>query len=352
MKTRKMVVFYCLLLVLGVASIAMAGSESGTNTLYGNNAGASITSGTSNTFIGSTAGYSDTTGGWNTFVGQESGFSNTTASTNTFVGQRAGMANTTGAHNTFIGMTAGFSNTTASTNTFVGQRAGYSNTDGGWNSFFGQGAGFSNTTANRNTFIGQYSGYSNTTGSCNTFLGEQAGQTNSTGFGNVFLGYMSGYNETDSDKLYIDNSDTSTPLVWGDFNTNNVVIYGGFRAIASYSSSDGRLKKNIQPLDSSLEKISNLKGISYEWRKEEHPGMGLTEGKQIGLIAQDVEKEMPELVSKDKDGYKAVSYTRLTAVLVEAIKELKALTEKQQAENHRQETAIGRQQSEIEAYVN
>ena len=52
-------------------------------------------------------------------------------------------------------------------------------------------------------------------------------------------------------------------------------------------------------------------------------------------LAQDVEKELPELVSEDKDGYKAVSYTKLTAVLVEAVKELKAQSEKQQAEIER-----------------
>ena len=54
-----------------------------------------------------------------------------------------------------------------------------------------------------------------------------------------------------------------------------------------------------------------------------------------GLIAQDVEKEIPEVVSEDKDGYKAVSYTKLTAAVVEAVKELKAQSEKQQAEIER-----------------
>ena len=386
MKTRKEVMFFCLGLVLGVASIAMADSERGTNTLYGDNAGASITSGTSNTFIGSTAGYSDTTGGWNTFVGQESGFSNTTANTNTFVGQRAGYANTTGAHNTFIGMTAGFSNTTAntntfvgqraghgnttgehntflgmesgfsnttaSTNTFVGQRAGYTNTEGAWNSFLGQSAGNSNTTGNLNTFIGQLSGYSNETGSYNTFLGEQSGYSNTIGQGNLFLGYRAGYKETGSNKLYIDNSDISTPLIWGDFNTNNVVINGNFRATAVSSLSDVRLKKNIKPLESSLDKISSLQGVSYEWNREDYPDAGMTEGKQIGLVAQDVEKELPELVSEDKDGYKGVSYSKLTAVLVEAVKELK--TENQNQKNlmkeqqHQFEKQLGKQQTEIE----
>ena len=146
-----------------------------------------------------------------------------------------------------------------------------------------------------------------------------------------------------SNKLYIDSTDsttTNTPLIWGDFNTNNVVIFGGFKAIASYSSSDGRWKKNIEPLESSLDKISNLQGVTYEWKMDEYPDFGLMEGKQIGLVAQDVEKELPELVSEDKDGYKAVSYTKLTAVLVEAVKELKR-------ENHRQKKLIEEQRNQF-----
>ena len=81
--------------------------------------------------------------------------------------------------------------------------------------------------------------------------------------------------------------------------------------------------------------------MSYEWKTDEYPDVGMTEGKQIGLVAQDVEKELPELVSEDKDGYKSVCYTKLTAVLVEAVKELKA-------QNQAQKEALKKQQAEIE----
>jgi len=174
-------------------------------------------------------------------------------------------------------------------------------------------------------------GDTGTEGTENTYYGHLAG---SGGTGNyaTFIGAEAGYNETGSDKLYIDNNFTPTPLIWGDFNNNNVVVYGGFRAIASYVVSDRRWKKDIRPLESSLDKISGLQGVSYEWNLEAYPDVKMTEERQIGLIAQDVEKEMPELVSEDKGGYKAVSYAKLTAVLVEAVKELKAQNEKQQAE--------------------
>ena len=121
-------------------------------------------------------------------------------------------------------------------------------------------------------------------------------------------------------------------MIYGDFSTNKVTIFGGFKSIASYISSDERLKRDIQPLKSSLDRISSLQGVTYQWKTEEYPHMGLTKEKQIGLLAQDVEEELPELVSKDEDGYKAVSYSKLTAVLVEAVKELKAKHESQQEE--------------------
>ena len=134
-------------------------------------------------------------------------------------------------------------------------------------------------------------------------MGTSAGSGLRFGSGNVFLGNSAGLRYFDaSNVLVIDNLDTNNPLIWGDFYTNNVIIYGGFRSIASYSTSDVRLKKQIVPLKSSLEKVSELQGVSYEWKTDEYPDMGLTPGKQIGLVAQDVEKVLPELVSQDKDG--------------------------------------------------
>ena len=97
------------------------------------------------------------------------------------------------------------------------------------------------------------------------------------------------------------------------------------------TSSDHRLKKNISTLEGSLEKISRLRGVRFDSKEAVHVDNG--DGKHIGVIAQELEKEYPELVVGDeKTGYKAVAYDKLTAVLIEAVKEMKALNEKQQAE--------------------
>jgi hypothetical protein len=340
----KMRIMLCLVLValFGFSGKAFAVdpanciSRCNSNTVIGQEAGQDITTGVTNTFVGYQAGANNNSGSDNTFVGREAGSSNTSGYDNTFVGKEAGKRNT-GYYNTFIGRSAGKNNTSGGSNISIGNMAGGSfgiNTDntGNQNIFIGESAGSKNTSGEVNTFIGTRAGKRNETGSDNIFIGHFAGSENVNGSRNVFLGYLAGSLETGSDKLFIDNSGTPNPLIWGDFNTNNVVIHGGFRAIASYISSDQRWKKSIQPLESSLDKISNLQGVSYEWKTDEYPDFGLTEGKQIGLVAQDVESVLPELVSEEKDGYKAVSYTKLTAVLVEAVKELKVQNEKQQAE--------------------
>lgn len=322
--------------VVNKETIGITGTEGTSNTFYGINAGHSNTSGNHNTFIGYSAGYNNEQGSYHTFVGRSAGYYSKLPSPQT----------TELEANTFIGCMAGYSNLTGKGNTYVGADAGR-NSHGSFNAFFGLAAGRLNSGGGWNTFLGAHAGYDNTSGSFNSYFGMHAGRHNN-GSGNVFLGYRAGYYQTaTNNQLFIDNSSTNNPLIWGDFSQDNVVINGGFRAIATSSSSDERWKRNIQPLKSSLEKIALLQGVSYEWKIEEYPDVGMPEGKQIGLVAQEVEKVLPELVPEDKDGYKGVSYSKLTAVLVEAVKELKAENERQRMENKRQQKEI----EELRAWV-
>jgi hypothetical protein len=232
------------------------------NTFLGTSAGIKNTSGNENTFLGHSAGRYNTTGSGNIFIGSQAGENNTTGYNNTFVGNSAGESNTSGRHNTFIGEGTGYSNTEGEQNTFMGPGAGYKNTTGDYNIFLGPGAGtentsgfqntfmgwvtgnrnstgqyntfiggragYENTTGTSNTFIGYRAGYYNTTSSNNTFLGCRAGDNNTTGNNNVFLGYRAGSNETGSNKLYIDSSSTSDPLIYGEFDNDRVGINGWF----------------------------------------------------------------------------------------------------------------------------
>jgi len=151
---------------------------------------------------------------------------------NTFYGNGAGL-DTTGDddYDTFIGNGAGGDNTTGYCNTFVGHWAGRLNTTGHNNTFLGENSGWHNTTGNYNTFVGRNAGGLNLTGSENTSLGYYAGFNNNSN-GNVFLGYQAGYNETGSDKLYIANSNTTAPLIYGEFDNRILTINGNLEIVA------------------------------------------------------------------------------------------------------------------------
>jgi hypothetical protein len=105
--------------------------------------------------------------------------------------------------------------------------------------------------------------------------------------------------------------------------SGNIFARGTFNP--SNSASDIRLKNNIMPLTNMLEKLEKIRGISFEWN-ESSKSLGFSVGeREIGVIAQEVETEFPELVYNLKaHEYKAVSYDKMAGVLIEAIKELKA----------------------------
>jgi hypothetical protein len=86
-------------------------------------------------------------------------------------------------------------------------------------------------------------------------------------------------------------------------------------------ASDERFKQNITAIQSPLQKLLQLNGVEYEMKTNEFPENYFTSGRQMGLIAQNVEKIVPEAVN-EKDGYKGVDYARLVPLLIEAIKEL------------------------------
>lgn len=86
-------------------------------------------------------------------------------------------------------------------------------------------------------------------------------------------------------------------------------------------ASDARLKTNINNLSSALSKINSLRGVSYEWTEESQMGSGI---KKYGLIAQEVQKVIPDMVRlrSKGDGMLTLSYTELVPWIIEAIKEL------------------------------
>jgi hypothetical protein len=118
---------------------------------------------------------------------------------------------------------------------------------------------------------------------------------------------------------YVATSGTSTVVTVTTI-TTTTDIYAGIIADSFACASDMNLKKNIVNLDGALDKLDNIRGVYHDWIDENQ-----SKDRQIGVIAQEVEAIYPELVTKGENGYLSVNYPKLTAVLIQAVKELKAI---------------------------
>jgi len=378
----------------------MEPTDGDNNIFLGYHAGYSNTVGEQNIYMGAFSGEMNDNGSSNTYLGSESGRYNKGYG-NTLIGAQTGGANqtnNTGYKNTFIGHWSGTNNTTGNGNVFIGRECGSGNTTGYNNVYIGHLAGNNNSTGYGNVFIGPFAGwYSNQN---NTLIIHNNGDalanipSNSLIYGDfsaktLRLNATVGINTAPGSVNGLNiNAGISTNAASGVYSIGNYMgvwgiasgastasyrygVYGsasggtynygvsGYAAIAANSyagyfsgnvnitgtlyvngttySSDKRLKKNIKPLESSLTKVMNLQGVTYNWKsetelsdikkssdpniKENSSKFNFPTGTQIGVIAQDVEKIFPELVNTDGDGLKSVDYVKFTPILIEAIKE-------------------------------
>jgi hypothetical protein len=345
------------------------------------------TTGSYSTFVGFQAGKANTSGE-NTAYGANALLQNTTGTANTALGgtttsiSGALASNTTGGSNVGVGVGALSANTTASNNTAVGYQAGYSNT-GGDNTFVGYYAGKSITSATQTVCLGAYSGQ-NTTGTNNTFLGYGSGYLVTTGTKNTVIGCYQGNTggldiRTASNRIVLSDGDGNPRGVFdnsGNYmvgavtkETSGVTIYGtkangtyvkttgtchywitndglgtGAGTIATiyndtsiagtitvlsnttaYTSvSDYRLKENIAPMTGALDKVAQLKPVTYTWKNDGVVGQG--------FIAHELQAVVPNCVVGEKDAVnedgsikaQSIDTSFLVATLTAAIQELKA----------------------------
>jgi hypothetical protein len=97
--------------------------------------------------------------------------------------------------------------------------------------------------------------------------------------------------------------------------------------VVAFSSSDIRFKENIVPIENALDKISKISGNTYDWKAENKIEHGY-EGNDVGVIAQEIEAVLPQLVQTRENGFKAVKYDKLVALLIQGIKEQQQQIEK------------------------
>lgn len=131
--------------------------------------------------------------------------------------------------------------------------------------------------------------------------------------------------------MYWSNSIGSTQIVSLGVGTPASGVSGEIRAtnnITAYYSSDKRLKENVRRVDNALDKVDSINGVYFDWTDEYIKNNGGEDGyfvrkNDVGVIAQEIEEILPEAVATREDGFKAVRYEKIIAVLIEAIKELK-----------------------------
>jgi len=136
---------------------------------------------------------------------------------------------------------------------------------------------------------------------------------------------------------------TSTP-------TSALDIAGDVRGSSFQTSSDTRFKTNVVPLTNILPKLDYLHPVSFDWNNLYQTLGRATPGRQVGLIAQDVEKVFPELVSSwGTERYRDIDYGRMSAILLQAVKEQQAEIKEQHVTIKEQNKKIEKQQTEIDA---
>lgn len=111
-----------------------------------------------------------------------------------------------------------------------------------------------------------------------------------------------------------------------------LLVNGKMKTTGVNETSDERMKTGITTITDAIEKVLHLRGAEFFWRTADYPQYNFDNTKQIGLIAQEVEKVLPEVVQTDDKGYKAVDYTKIIALLIEGMKEQEKKIDKQQKE--------------------
>jgi hypothetical protein len=226
---------------------------------------------------------------------------------------------TSGTENTSLGNSAAASMTTGASNAIIGERAGLSITTGSRNTYLGSFAGACVTTGGCNILIGREAATATTpltTGSCNVLIGDSTNPGAAARVCSVIVGY-GGVSKGDNTGFIASGG--------GVFQGNNSADWS--------TTSDQRIKKNITDNNIGLAKIKQIKVRNFEYKTKDEiielpkDSFINKKGIQIGIIAQEMEEILPEMVETQSTGVKSVNTNNLNWYLVNAIKELAAKVE-------------------------
>jgi hypothetical protein len=320
---------------LGYLALAANNLDSGVhgiqNTAIGSNALAANTTGYNNVAVGAAALTSHLSGNNNMGVGQAALQNLTTGTDNSAIGNASLQTLVSGSQNTSIGSAAG-QGTTAGDNTYVGYAAGFSDTSGANNIVVGANPNVNRgpTTGSNNILIGYDQDLVSHTASNQMSIANAIFGTGLTGTGTTIAGKIGILNNNPSVELDVTGaikaSLTLTVVGMSNTATTSAVCYNTGTGLLTYDGtigtctvSDERLKNMGARIANALDKLLLINGVNYTWKDSAYGS-----GPQIGVGAQTVERVFPELVQTGSDGYKSVDYQRLTAPIIEALRELKA----------------------------
>src|SRR6266542_3359060 len=246
---------------------------------------------------------------------------------NTFLGRNAGNFTMTGDNNTGFGRDALSSNTTGFGNTATGTQTLFSNTTGGANTATGVTALEFNTIGGSNTAIG-IEALQSTTGSGNIGVGITAGVNLTTGSNNICIGNSGVAGESGTIRIGTAQTATFVAGVNGvtTGGTGTPVLIDASGQLGTISSS-ARFKDEIRDMGEATEALLKLRPVRFRYKAQ-------PEGRtQFGLIAEEVEKVMPELVVCSSSGeVETVLYHEMTAMLLNELQKQQREVQKQQRE--------------------
>ena len=287
----------------------------GQNAMQGTTTAADNT-GHSNIALGNSAMFYQKSGDHNIALGYQALYgtsAGTTGNYNIAFGYMAGKESTSSNDNVIIGVEAGRYLATATGNQYIGNSAGRCMCNGGYNVAIGilalQGSTtVSDNTGANNVALGRDAGCVITSGSSNVMIGFDAGDAVTSGSENVIIGKGVDVASASGNNQFIIGID-SNKWICGDSSYNTTV--NDISATNFNSTSDIRLKTNIQPIGDPIGKVKQIEGVSFNWKKDNKPA--------LGVIADQVEKILPELVHGDDP--KTVNYNGLIGLLIETVKE-------------------------------
>ena len=171
--------------------------------------------------------------------------------------------------------------------------------------------------------LGGYCNCIGTSGNCSTIVGGTDHHIN-----NSYSSILAGTNitTTANSTAYATNMTVTTHLQVGGTTTMNTTAgrIDATNDVVAYATSDRRLKENIKPIEHALDKVERINGVNFDWKELDEEGIKNIHGNKghdIGVIAQEIEKVLPDAVTTRDSGYKAVNYEKIVPLLIEAIKE-------------------------------